>query len=123
MAEATVDEQHREPFLKKTYIKIFICAFCVLGCGLVLISIVSLIPRPSYGDPGYSNYLKVMQDSYTIAKLLIEIGLGLFSVSSFLGAISDRSIADNVKRGMMIDSGISILGLVVVFVYPSVYIF
>ena len=64
-----------------------------------------------------------MQDSYTIAKLLIEIGLGLFSVSSFLGAISDRSIADNVKRGMMIASGISILGLVVVFVYPSVYIF
>lgn len=123
MANPTTDEQYREPLLKKAYIKIFISAFCILICGFVIISIVSLIPRPSFGDPNYSDYQNLMLNSYTLAKLFIEIGLALFSVSSFLGAISDNIIADNVKRGMMIASGISILGLVIVFIYPGFYIF
>ena len=123
IAKTTIDEQDRESLLKKHYVKIFISAFCILFSGFVVITVVSLIPRPSYGDPGYSDYPTLMQNSYIIAKLLIEIGLALFSISSFLGAITDKSIADNVKRGMMIASGISILGLVIVFVYPGLYVY
>jgi hypothetical protein len=64
-----------------------------------------------------------MQTSLAVAKLLIEIGLALFSVSSFLGAITDISISDGTKRGMMIASGISILGLVIVLIYPTIHIY
>lgn len=123
IAKTTIDEQYRESLLKKPYVRIFISAFCILFSGFAVIAVVSLIPRPSYGEPGYSDYPKLMQDSYILSKLIIEIGLALFSISSFLGAITDKSIADNVKRGMMIASGVSILGLVIVFVYPGLYVY
>lgn len=119
----TLNDQSRHPLLKKVYMKIFLTAFIILGCGFVVISITSFIPRPSLYDPEYEIYQYLMQTSLAVAKLLIEIGLALFSVSSFLGAITEISITDNIKRGMMIASGISILGLVIVFIYPVIYIY
>ncbi|MHA2289116.1 MAG: hypothetical protein ACXABG_10050 [Promethearchaeota archaeon] len=123
MANVTSSDQARQPLLKKRYLKIFLTAFIVLVCGFAVISIASFIPRPSLYDPAYEIYQYLMQTSLAVAKLLIEIGLALFSVSSFIGALTDRSVSDNVKRGMMIASGIAILGLVVVFIYPVIYIY
>ena len=47
----------------------------------------------------------------------------LLSASSFLGAITDIDLSDNIQKGMMIASGISILGLVLVFIFPGMYIY
>jgi hypothetical protein len=58
-----------------------------------------------------------------LAKLLIEIGLGFLSASSFLGALTDTYLSENVKKGMMIASGITIIGLVIVFIFPGIYIY
>lgn len=123
MVNTTSNDQDRQAVLKRGYIKIFLTAFIVLFCGFVVISIASFIPRPSYSDPDYGDYQNLMRSFSVLTKLLVEIGLSLFSVSSFLGAITDVNIADNVKRGMMVASGISILGLVIVFIFPGLYIY
>jgi uncharacterized membrane protein (DUF485 family) len=123
MEKTSNNERHRRLLLKRGYIIIFLIAFIVLICGFVVISIALFAPRPSYGDPNYAGYQTLMKNSSTLAKLLIEIGLSLFSVSSFLGAIFDPNIADTVKRGMMVASGISLLGLVIVFISPAIYVF
>ena len=123
MGKSNLNDQDRETVLKRGYVKIFLTAFIVLFCGFVVISVVSFIPRPSYSDPDYGDYQNLIRSVSVLAKLLIEIGLSLFSVSSFLGAITDANIADNVKRGMMVASGISVLGLVIVFIFPGLYIY
>ena len=123
MVKSSLNNQDRQTVLKRGYVKIFLTAFIVLFCGFVVISIVSFIPRPSYSDPDYGDYQNLIRSVSVLAKLLIEIGLSLFSVSSFLGAITDANIADNVKRGMMVASGISVLGLVIVFIFPGLYIY
>ena len=123
MGKSDLNDQDRQTVLKRGYVKIFLTAFIVLFCGFVVISIVSFIPRPSYSDPDYGDYQNLIRSVSVLAKLLIEIGLSLFSVSSFLGAITDANIADNVKRGMMVASGISVLGLVIVFIFPGLYIY
>jgi len=123
VGKSNLNDQDRQTVLKRGYVKIFLTAFIVLFCGFVVISIVSFIPRPSYSDPDYEDYQNLMRSFSILTKLLIEIGLSLFSVSSFLGAITDANIADNVKRGMMVASGISVLGLVIVFIFPGLYIY
>ena len=123
MVKSSLNDQDRQTVLKRGYVKIFITAFIILFCGFVVISIASFIPRPSYSDPDYGDYQNLIRSVSVLAKLLIEIGLSLFSVSSFLGAITDANIADNIKRGMMVASGISVLGLVIVFIFPGLYIY
>ena len=123
MVKSSLNNQDRQTVLKRGYVKIFITAFIILFCGFVVISIASFIPRPSYSDPDYGDYQNLIRSVSVLAKLLIEIGLSLFSVSSFLGAITDANIADNIKRGMMVASGISVLGLVIVFIFPGLYIY
>ena len=123
MIKISSNDQYRQPLLKKGYVKISLIAFIVLICGFIVISVMSFISRPSYSDPGYEDYLNLVRVSSALSKLLIEVGLALLSASSFLGAITDTSLSDHVKRGMMIASGISILGLVIVFIFPGIYIY
>jgi hypothetical protein len=117
---ATLESRSFHTVFKKGYIKLFLIALSILMCGLVIMTIISIIPQPSYLDPGYENYQNIVKINSALAKLFVEIGLVLFSVSSFIGAITDRDLTDNVKRGMMIASGISILGLTIVFLYPII---
>ena len=45
--------------------------------------------------------------------LLIQIGIGLFSLAIFLGAISNESLSTELRRGMVIAAGVGILALVI----------
>lgn len=121
--EVTSGDRYHQPLLKKWYVIMFLFAFAVLIFGFIVISLMSFIPRPSYSDPGYEDYQNLVRMSSGLAKLLIEVGLGFLSASSFLGALADNSLSENVKKGMMIASGISILGLVIVFIFPGLYIY
>ena len=60
LEKVSSNDKYRQPPLKKRYVIMFLIAFIVLVCGFLVLSIMSFIPRSSYGDPGYDDYLNLM---------------------------------------------------------------
>ena len=96
----------------KGYVKIFILSILFFLAGFVVITVANIIPRISYGDPGYDEYIYLMTVLSTASVLVQNIGIVLFSVATFLGALTDESLSGEVKRALIIASGIGIVALV-----------
>jgi hypothetical protein len=113
----------REPITKKGYVKIFILGINLLIFGFVISTLLSIIPRVSYGDPGYNEYIYLMRILSSISRLFLQIGIVMFSLSLFIGALTDRTLSENVKRGLVIASGIGMLALFFIMMapYPMYY--
>ena len=116
-------ESYRESVFKKGYIKIFTAGIILIIVGFLTFSLFNMIPRPSYGDPAYYTYLNLMRIFMSISRLFLQIGMVLFVLSLFIGALTDRTLSENVKRGMIIASGVAMFGLVILIIFSSVMIF
>jgi len=57
----------------------------------------------------------------TFSTLFLNLGLGLFLISTFVGAMTDKRFSIEVKRGMLIASVLGIIALVI-FNYLVLYI-
>ncbi|MFW9772751.1 MAG: hypothetical protein ACFFFB_17960 [Candidatus Heimdallarchaeota archaeon] len=99
--------------LKKKYVWIFLSSLALMIVGFVITSIANFIPPVSFGDPGYDEYTFLMQIFSTSATLFQNIGIVLFSLSIFIGALVDETISPEVKRGMIIASALGIIALVI----------
>ncbi len=105
-------ESTRISILKKGYVIVFLTFIILFIVGTILLSTASLIPQIDYGDPGYKQYIKLTNDLTTISGMLKNIAITLFTLSTFLGAISDRRLSIEVRRGMAIAAGIGVVALV-----------
>jgi hypothetical protein len=123
MSNSNSIESFREPLLKKGYIKIFTTGTILIIAGFIATSVFSIIPRPSYSDPGYDAYINLMRAFMSISRLFLQIGMVLFILSFFIGALTDRTLSDNVKKGMILASGVAIFGLVILIMYSTVMIY
>ncbi len=116
-------EAYRENLLKKNYIKIFIVGIVLIIAGFITSSLFGIIPRPSYSDPGYDDYINLLRIFTSISRLFLQIGMVLFILSFFIGALTDRTLSDNVKKGMILASGVAIFGLVILIMYSTIMIY
>lgn len=98
--------------IKKRYVIIFIVGILLFLAGFVITTVASIIPSIDYGDPGYDDYRYLMTIFSSTSILVQNIGIVLFVVATFLGALTDESLSKEVKRALVIASGIGILALV-----------
>jgi len=110
MADTDLD---RTPFLKKRYAQVFILALIALIAGIVIPSLISFIPIVEYGDPGYEDYLLLLSRLSSLSILFQNLGIILFTFSAFMGAITDRLLSNEVRRGLIIASGIGVVALII----------
>ncbi len=99
--------------LKKVYVLIFILGTISLVTGLILTSLVGFIPSVDFGDPGREEYLDLIANLGTLSTLFMNLGLGLFILSTFVGATTDKRFSIEFKRGMLISSVLGVIALVV----------
>ncbi|MFX0004256.1 MAG: hypothetical protein ACFE9C_14550 [Candidatus Hodarchaeota archaeon] len=118
-------ESDRESILKKFYMKFFLVAIIMLGTGISLVCVRTLFMI--YADPGSPEEVEFyMNFTYTLSALmmlLIQLGLALFCFSSFWGAMSDRTLPDNIRRGMVITTSISIISLALFMIFGGFLIY
>ncbi len=112
MSDSNTRELIRKPIYKKGYVWIFVLCIISIIVALSITTAIPFIPDKDYGEPGYEDYIKLMQRLPALSTLFQNIGIALFSAATFLGAILDESISREVKRGMIIASGIGMVALV-----------
>ena len=116
-----IPNSEKRAVFKKGYVKIFILGVASLLTGYVLASIDGFIPSVDWGDSGYEEYIDLIMNLGTLSTLFLNIGLGLFLLSTFVGAMTDKRFSIEVKRGMLISSVLGIIALVI-FNYLFIYI-
>ncbi len=99
--------------LKKGYVIIFLIFVLLIIVGAILLSITSFIPSVDWGDPGYEDYVTLINNLTTSSVLLRNIGITFFSLSTFLGAITDQRLSKEARTGMIIASAIGVIALLV----------
>ena len=99
--------------LKKVYVIIFILGTISLVTGFILTSLVGFIPSVDFGDPGREEYITLIMNLETLSTLFMNLGLGLFVLSTFVGATTDKRFSIEFKRGMLISSVLGVIALVV----------
>ena len=90
-------------FIRKGYVIIFFISILFFLAGFIVITVANLIP-------GIDIFLKVILSMTSI--LVQNIGIVLFTVATFIGALTDDSLSNEVKRALVIASGIGIVALV-----------
>lgn len=113
ISELNSRESSLKSNLKKGYVKIFLVFVIVIIAGFIVRSWTSWIPVPDWGDPVYDDYQYLMIWLGTLAILLQNIGIALFSLATFLGAISDRNLSKEVRTGLAVASGMGIIALII----------
>lgn len=108
-----ISNSEKRAVFKKGYVIIFILGIISLLTGFVLASVVGFIPRVSWEDPGYMEYINLTWNLGALSTLFLNLGLGLFLISTFAGAMTDKRFSIEVKRGMLIASVLGIIALVI----------
>ena len=57
------------------------------------------------------DYLKIIYSLNAFAKLFLQLGMVIFSLSTFLGAVRDTTLSGEVRKGMAAASALGILAL------------
>jgi len=103
--------------------KIFILAVLLLIFGIILISVARLII--TFADPDtqaeYEALNKTLNFVSTISILFIQVGIVFFSLSTFVGALVDKTLPEEVRRGMILVSGFGILALGIMMITVIVF--
>ena len=115
-----IPNSEKKATFMKGYVIIFILGIISLLIGFVIETLVPLIPDVDFGDPGYEEYIDLIMNLGAISTLFLNIGLGLFFMSTFIGAITDKHFSIEVKKGMLIASVLGIIALVL-FNYVGLY--
>ena len=119
-----IPNSEKRAVFKKGYVIIFILGIISLLTGFVLTSLVGFIPKINHGDPGYEEYIDLITNLGTLSTLFLNLGLGLFLISTFVGAMTDKRFSIEVKRGMLIASVLGIIALLIsnyLFMYIIIF--
>jgi hypothetical protein len=93
----------------KGYVKVIAVSIIIIIVAAFLLSMESFIDENAYSAEEYSLIIERLGATYT---LLIKIGIGLFSLAIFIGAITDGSLSTELRRGMIITASLGVLALV-----------
>ena len=93
-----IPNSEKRAVLKRGYVIIFILGIISLLTGFLLESVFWFIPSVFLFIP--------------ISRFFLNLGLGLFFISTFIGAMTDKRFSIEVKRGMLIASVLGIIALI-----------
>lgn len=127
ISNSSSEEPIRKSILEKKYLIIFSGSIFLLIFGILLLSIGNLIT--TFADPEDSHEAEVLARvimAFNIfARLFLQLGMVLFSLSTFLGAVRDKTLSGEVRRGMAAASAIGILALgillISIVIFPYYY--
>jgi hypothetical protein len=94
----------------KGYVKIFAVSIILIIVAVFIMSLTIFLTQEGLPDEDYDLLIARLDATHV---LLIQIGIGLFSLAIFLGAISNESLSTELRRGMVIAAGVGILALVI----------
>ena len=118
ISNSTSEEPIRRSVSKESYIKVFISSIVLLILGVIIASFSSLIIV--FADPQTpeaAEFIVAMFASVGIlSTLLLQLGMVLFSLSFFLGAVRGDTLSGDVRKGMAVASAIGILALGIMMV-------
>ncbi len=113
ISNSSSEEPNSRSTFEKNYMKAFISSIVLLIFGIILLSISSLIVI--FADPQTpqmaEDYLKIIYSLNAFAKLFLQLGMVIFSLSTFLGAVRDTTLSGEVRKGMAAASALGILAL------------
>lgn len=111
----------KSPF-EKGYMKIFILSILLLILGIILVSVARLIIAFADLDtPAEAEtLLKRVNFVSAISILSIQVGIVLFSLSTFMGALVDKTLSEEVRRGMVLVSGFGILAIGIMMIFTII---
>jgi len=105
--------------------KIFVLAIFLLIVGIILISVRNLYS--TYADPDSPKELEVFfktRDTLSIlSELFLPLGMVLFSLSAFWGGVVDKTLSEEVRRGMVFAASIAIIALAFVMIFQRFIMF
>ncbi|MHA2282488.1 MAG: hypothetical protein ACXAC5_16720 [Promethearchaeota archaeon] len=80
----------------------------------------------TFGDPQtqleYEVMLRTISGFSTFSQLFLQLGMVLFSLSTFLGAVRDKTLSGEVRKGMAAASAIGILALGIILITININI-
>ena len=113
ISNSSSEESNRKSTFEKGYMKVFTSSIVLLILGIILLSIGNLII--TFADPQTpqmaEDYLRTISALNVFANLFLQLGMVIFSLSTFLGAVRDTTLSGDVRKGMAAASAIGILAL------------
>ena len=107
------EEPNRKSTFEKGYMKTFISSIVLLILGIIIMGIGNLLL--ALADPqSYAAAEFVARTILTLStgsKLFLQLGMVIFTLSTFLGAVRDTTVSGEVRKGMAAASAIGILAL------------
>jgi len=97
----------------ESYVKIFSSSIVLLVLGVIIASMSTLIivfadPQTQQEAQDISKMIVVVG---TVSTLFLQLGMVIFSLSAFLGAVRGETLSGDVRKGMAAASAIGILAL------------
>ena len=97
----------------ENYVKVFSFSIVLLILGIIIASMSSLIVV--FADPQSSqeaqDLAKLIVVVGTVSTIFLQLGMVVFSLSTFLGAVRGETLSGDVRKGMAAASAIGILAL------------
>ena len=97
----------------ESYVKVFSFSIVLLILGIIIASMSSLIVV--FADPQSSQEAQDLAKSIvvvgTVSTIFLQLGMVVFSLSTFLGAVRSETLSGDVRKGMAAASAIGILAL------------
>ena len=97
----------------ESYVKVFSFSIVLLILGIIIASMSSLIVV--FADPQSSQEAQDLAKSIvvvgTVLTIFLQLGMVVFSLSIFLGAVRSETLSGDVRKGMAAASAIGILAL------------
>jgi len=113
ISNSSSEEPNSRSTFEKGYMKVFTSSIVFLILGIILLSIGNLII--TFADPQSSAAAEFLARTIltlsTFSKFFLQLGMVIFSLSTFLGAVRDTTLSGDVRKGMAAASAIGILAL------------
>ncbi len=121
---SNLEVSDRESVFEKNYMKIFALSIILLILGIIITSIgkIYAVYAEYESQQEYTDMLRTTVLISTFAVLTLQLGMVLFSLSTFIGAVADKELSRKVRRGMVHASSMAIIGLVLIVIFSSLFV-
>jgi len=113
ISNSSSEEPNRKSTFEKGYMKAFISSIVLLILGIIIMSIanfIAVLADPSTQEM-YEFVMRTIATFATFSRLFLQLGMVIFTLSTFLGAVRDTTVSGEVRKGMAAASAIGILAL------------
>ena len=122
ISNSSSEEPNRKSTFEKGYMKAFISSIVLLILGIIIMSIanfIAVLADPSTPEM-YEFVMRTIAAFATFSRLFLQLGMVIFTLSTFLGAVRDTTVSGEVRKGMAAASAIGILALGIMMITISI---